>query len=209
MKKQISQRLFDILLAVILLIVLLPILLIALIISLWETKSFPIYSQVRGLTIDGKKFKIYKIRTVEKYPIGHETTDRKFLLSPGLAEKVPFLCRFLRLTGFDELPQVINVLKGEMSVIGPRPLDLFDLTYLKENYPELNNQREKLKCKGGILGLWQLFGNRELGAEDLLKWDIHYDNNHGFKQEIKILFSTLFYFLSVNKSKQDSIVKKS
>jgi lipopolysaccharide/colanic/teichoic acid biosynthesis glycosyltransferase len=208
MNQQNNHRFFDIIVAILLLIILLPVSFISIIISFIELKTSPFYTQRRGLTFDGKLFNIYKIRTVDENPKGHETIERKFLQSPGLVEKVPRICRILRITGFDELPQLINVLKGEMSIVGPRPLDLFDLQFMKDNHPELHKMRLELKSKPGILGLWQLYGKRELGAKNLLEWDLCYEKNKNVFLDIKILFNTLFHFLSINKSKEDSIFTK-
>lgn len=208
MKQQNTYRFFDVIVAILLLIILLPIILISIIISLIELRAFPFYTQRRGLTYDGKIFTIYKIRTVDENPIGHESIERNFLQSPSLVEKVPMFCKILRITGFDELPQLINVLKGEMSIVGPRPLDLFDLQFLKDHHPELNKMRMGLKSKSGILGLWQLYGKRELGAKNLLEWDLCYEKNMNIFLDVRIILNTLFHFLSINKSKEDSIFTK-
>jgi lipopolysaccharide/colanic/teichoic acid biosynthesis glycosyltransferase len=95
-----------------------------------------------------------------------------------------------------------------MSIVGPRPLDLFDLQFMKDNHPDLHKMRMELKSKPGILGLWQLYGKRELGAKNLLEWDLSYEKNKSVFLDIKILFDTLFNFLSINKSKEDSIFTK-
>ncbi len=83
---------------------------------------------------------------------------------PELGKNVSKLGLFLRRTGLDEIPQLINVIKGDMSFIGPRPLSFDDLAVIKKNYPGLYKLRAQLNIKPGITGYWQVFGNRELGV---------------------------------------------
>ena len=180
-------------------------LLTAFLISILETGIFPIFIQKRGLAIDGKLFKLFKIRTVKNDVKVNPVTGRKFLLSPGYKEKVPKYCKLIRQYGIDELPQLVNVIKGEMSLIGPRPLDLFDLKYLKEYFPEENKERGQLNSKPGILGMWQLLGRRTLGAEDLLYWDIFYEKNFSLLLDIKIVVQTFSLFSRAG-IKEDSIL---
>jgi len=200
----IIKRLSDIVISIFLLILLSPLLLTVLLISIIDTGTFPIFIQKRGLSFDGKLFNLLKIRTVKKNGKGNMETGRKFLLSPGYKEQVPKYCKLIRQYGIDELPQLVNVLKGEMSLIGPRPLDLFDLKYLKEYFPKENKERMQLNSKPGILGMWQLFGKRTLGAEDLLYWDKFYEANVFLLLDIKIVVQT-FSFLSGASIKEDSI----
>ncbi|MFA6597442.1 MAG: sugar transferase [Ignavibacteriaceae bacterium] len=199
------KRFSDIIISIFLLILLSPLLLTAFLISILETGAFPIFIQKRGLAVDGKLFKLFKIRTVKNEVKVNPVTGRKFLSSPGYKEKVPRYCKLIRQYGIDELPQLVNVIKGEMSLIGPRPLDLFDLKYLKEYFPEENKEREQLNSKPGILGLWQLFGRRTLGAEDLLYWDIFYEKKFSLLLDIKIIIQT-FSLFSRTGIKEDSIL---
>lgn len=198
------KRWNDIIISFFLLIVFSPILIVAFFISFFEIGAFPICVQKRGLALYGRLFKMYKIRTVKTGTIAKEDTGRKFLFSPGYKEKVPKLCKLIRQYGIDELPQLVNVIKGEMSLIGPRPLDLFDLKFLKENFPIQNEGRMKLSLKPGILGLWQLYGKRTLGAKDLLYWDDLYEERHSLLLDVKIIVQT-FSFLSGSGIKEDSI----
>jgi len=198
------KRLSEIIISVCLVIIFLPIILAALIISFIETGTNPIFIQLRGLSIDGKLFKLYKIRTVKPNANTNYITGRKFLLSPGYKEYVPKLSKIIRQFGIDELPQLFNVLKGEMSLIGPRPLDIFDLKYLKENFSIENDERKQLTSMPGILGLWQLFGKRSRGAEDLLYWDNYYEKEFSLLLDTKIIFETFSFYLRT-RIKEDSI----
>ena len=98
--------------------------------------------------------------------------------------------RFLRKTSLDELPQFINVLKGDMSLVGPRP----PLRYELENYGEWH--KERLKCKPGITGLWQVSAGRELTFDEMVSLDIKYIQNQSLWVDIKILFKTVWVVLS-------------
>lgn len=124
-----------------------------------------------------------------------------------MKEKVPPLCKFLRTFGVDELPQLINVIKGEMSLVGPRPLDHFDLDILKSDYPLSNFERSQLTGKPGIIGFWQIKGKRALGVENLLYWDKLYNEKQSLRYDLQIMFWGLAALSS--KQKEDSILSAS
>jgi len=180
----------DMALAVIILLIALPFALLVsaiLAVVLW---SSPLIVQERGITEENKVFKIYKFRTI-KTNAGREEKENNILYKPHLAEYVPLFCRWLRKSGLDELPQIINVLKGEMSLIGPRPLMISDLEILKQRYPEYYLLRNMIKVKPGITGLWQVFGRRDEGIENLLKLDMEYNREVSFSLDMKIFLSTI------------------
>jgi len=201
------KRLSEIIISVCLVIIFLPIILAALIISFIETGTNPIFIQLRGLSIDGKLFKLYKIRTIKPNVNVRFNAGRRFLLSPGYKEDVPKLSKIIRQLGIDELPQLINVIKGEMSLIGPRPLDIFDLEQLSELFPKENKKRSELTSKPGIIGMWQLYGKRIKGAEDLLYWDSIYEENFSFLFDIEIILETFIFYIKTRK-KEDSIFEQ-
>lgn len=159
---------------------------------------------MRGLTLDKPLFKIYKIRTIRESGSNAEDTGRRFLFSPGLREKVPQVCRKMRSFGLDELPQLFNIISGEMSLVGPRPLDTFDLEILKKNFPHYNKERSELISKPGIIGLWQINGSRSRGAENLLYWDKLYEKNKSLELDFDILFKGIV--ILYRKQKEDSIL---
>jgi lipopolysaccharide/colanic/teichoic acid biosynthesis glycosyltransferase len=97
----------------------------------------------------------------------------------------------MRKSGFDELPQIYNVLAGQMSMVGPRPLMIQDLETLKNEFQTHYKIRDTIKVKPGITGVWQLFGDRNLGAENLIGLDLFYVENQSFRLDLKIIGTTI------------------
>ncbi len=168
---------FDRLLALILILIFLPIMIIvALLIYLWDGRPI-IFTQPRPGK-DGKIFNIFKFRTMtnEKDKDGNLLPDEKRLKGIG---------KFIRSTSLDELPQLFNVLKGDMSFIGPRPL-------LVEYLP-LYNKRQKKRhdVKPGITGWAQINGRNAISWEEKFEYDVWYVKNQSFWLDMKILWLTL------------------
>ncbi len=182
----------DKVLAVIILAAALPFSLLTAIVLTLILKSTPLIVQERGITEENKVFKIYKFRTMKRQAeSSKEEKEKDILYKRYLAEYVPVFCRWLRKTGLDELPQIINVIKGEMSLIGPRPLMMSDLEILRKRYPEYYRVRGEIKVKPGITGLWQVYGRREEGIENLLHLDREYDREVSFGLDARIFLSTI------------------
>lgn len=181
----------DFILGIIILLITLPFTLLVSIILTLILNSSPLIIQKRGITEENNVFKIYKFKTIKPNGSRSQEGNENILYKPHLEEYVPAFCRWLRKRGLDELPQVINVLKGEMSLIGPRPLMISDLEILKHRYPEYYSLRNSLKVKPGITGLWQVFGNRDEGIENLLFLDVEYNRTVSFSLDKKILLSTI------------------
>jgi lipopolysaccharide/colanic/teichoic acid biosynthesis glycosyltransferase len=198
------KRIFDLVFGSILLIITLPLMLLFSIILYFEFKAFPIFKQERGLTIEKYRFNILKLRTIkpEGEEIAHKT-EADIFLKPQLKDRTSRFARWLRKSALDELPQLINVIKGEMSIIGPRPLMLRDLETMKEHTPELYRKRGELKYKPGISGLWQLFGNRSEGAIGLVALDSLYEKSASFIFDFKLMLYTSSIIISAKNS--DSI----
>jgi len=93
--------------------------------------------------------------------------------------------RFLRKTSLDELPQFVNVLKGEMSLVGPRP----PLTYEIDHYQEWHKRR--LTVKPGLSGLWQVSGRSTVPFDEMVMLDLYYIDNWSFTLDVKIILKTL------------------
>jgi lipopolysaccharide/colanic/teichoic acid biosynthesis glycosyltransferase len=94
--------------------------------------------------------------------------------------------RFLRRTSLDELPQLLNVLKGDMSLVGPRP----EMPFLVEGYSSLHRQR--LQVLPGITGLWQISADRDFHIHENIEYDLYYIRNRSFFVDLAIMFHTVF-----------------
>ena len=147
-----------------------------------------------------------KIKTVKTQKTIRRINSKNVFLKDELKENVPLICSILRRTGLDELPQLINIIKGEMNFIGPRPLPWDDVVFMNENEPMLHERRKAVKLKPGITGLWQLFGEKEKGIENLVELEEFYDKNKSFKLNFIILLNTLPKVLFAKH--QDSILGK-
>lgn len=195
----ILKSLLDLLIPAFLLLLLSPFILIIFLIVFLETKQNPIYKQVRALTLESKKFTIYKIRTLKSV---QKTTfnDSNILFKNYLSNRVTFIGKILRKTGLDEILQLLNVLKGEMSLIGPRPFSIHDLEIFKNNYNELYGRRRFIRVKPGISGYWQINGDRSLGLKNVVECDEYYQNNANIGLELMIIFKTILVMLSAKHS---------
>lgn len=176
------KRLADIIMSICAIIVLfVPMLIIALLISA-DSKGNPIYSQTR-LGKDQKPFKIYKFRSMiidaEKDGAQWATDDDPRVTDFG---------RTLRNTRLDELPQLFNILKGDMSFVGPRPerpefYDVFD-TYII-------GFRQRMLIKPGLTGYAQVNGGYDLKPEEKIVYDIEYIKNRSVKMDVKCILKTI------------------
>ena len=200
--RKVGKRLIDLSFGGILLFLSLPIIsLIAILIKVSD-EGCVIYKQ-RRLGLEGKEFTLYKFRTMK---VNGEKELKEFLeRNPEAAKeykkykkikgndpRVTTVGKFLRKFSLDELPQLFNVLKGDMSLVGPRP-------YLKEELfsSEVNGEeREKiLSVKPGITGLWQVSGRNELTFKERIRIDLKYVEKVSLKEDFKILLKTLFVVL--------------
>ena len=131
---------------------------------------------------DGKKFKPFKFRTMAK---GAITRGLKYTVSKDDA-RITKIGKFLRKWGIDELPQLINVLIGEMSLVGPRPT----FNYQTEKYSDF--QKKRLLAKPGITSWAVVHGRNLLSWEERIKYDVWYAENWSVSLDIKILFKTIY-----------------
>jgi exopolysaccharide production protein ExoY len=201
-----SKRFLDIILSVFILLFFAPILLCILAIVTYLTKASPIIVQKRKLTLEKKSINIWKIRTIieSKNFRNLESNTKKIFNKPEFEKFIPPFCRWLRKSGIDEIPQLINVIKGELSLVGPRPMLESDLKLMKENEPNIYRIRTFLKSKPGITGYWQLFGEREEGSKNLVTLDTFYEFNKSFLLDFKLILKTMVVMLGAKHS--DSIV---
>ncbi|MCM3094452.1 MULTISPECIES: sugar transferase [unclassified Cytobacillus] len=197
--QRIIKRCFDVFACIILLVLTSPIF-IALLIIIPLTSSGPaIYKQER-IGLNGKPYWIYKFRSMIQ--------DAEKISGPVLAEnndaRITAIGRFIRAIRLDELPQLLNVLKGEMSLIGPRPEREFFISQYKEKLPYYSY---RLSVKPGITGLAQVLAYYSTTAEDKLRFDLLYVRNYSFSLDMKILFQTLQVVLQRDRAR--GLVKNS
>jgi exopolysaccharide biosynthesis polyprenyl glycosylphosphotransferase len=152
----------------------------------------PIFFKQERCGLNGRRFMVYKFRTMladaekrqAKLGIYNESDGPVFKITKD-PRIIPYLGTFLRKIGFDELPQLINILKGEMSLVGPRP----PIPSEVENYDFW--QRRRLSMKPGITCLWQCSPKRnDIRFKDWMKLDLKYIDNWSLKLDFKILFKT-------------------
>ena len=186
------KRIADLALSAVLLVLLSPLVLLLAVIVGCETWSFPFFMQERGLTLERHRFRIVKLRTIKavSLPVRAGASWMVFK-KPFLEDVIPSFCARLRRTGLDELPQLWNILRGDMSFIGPRPLSLVDLEVIKNETPLLYERRNRLRSKPGLSGMWQLFGDRSLGTENLVALDTHYDRSRSFALDMTLMARTV------------------
>lgn len=196
----------DYLLAVIGLIIFFPFSLFYSLLIILLYRANPIYLQKRS--IDGNNYlTIYKLKTIKDNAIVKNADNISFY-KIVTEDSFYFLGRFMRMTGIDEIPQLINVLKGEMSIIGPRPLMKNDLELIKSNNPSLLIKRSRIKAKPGISGFWQLYRNCQMDFEELVDMDIYYDQNLSWELDFHLLLKTSFNVITVSHSDTLQSLKK-
>lgn len=205
------KRLFDIsLTSIILLTAAIPMLVLAILVKITDPKGPIIYKHPR-VTRYGKKFYIYKFRSMKWKYSTHRPGDKasrdqvqifKEMGREDLVEewqemqkvkhdpRITIVGKFIRKTSLDELPQLINVLQGKLSLIGPRAITQTELKRYK------TSQSQFLSVKPGITGLWQVSGRSNLSYEDRVKLDVYYIQNWSLWLDIKILFKTIGVVLS-------------
>ncbi|MBM7096831.1 sugar transferase [Bacillus sp. H-16] len=193
------KRVCDLVASASLLIILSPVLLItAIVVKLEDPKGSVIYSQER-FGKDNKPFTIYKFRSMIE---GAESKT-----GPVLAveddDRITKVGRFMRATRLDELPQLFNVLKGDMSLVGPRPERGFFIKQLSKKHYHYGYRN---KVKPGITGYAQIMGKYSTEVDDKLRFDLYYIRNYSFWLDIVILLKTFLVLL--DKSKAEGTEKK-
>ena len=186
------KRLIDIIGSIIGLILLSPVLLIVAIVIKLDSKGPIVFGHTRK-GLGGKDIKVYKFRTM--YQNSQEIFDnftkeqKEEFYKNFKLENDPRITKvgdFLRKTSIDELPQLINVLKGDMSLVGPRPS-------LPKEVDEFENwMLRRLDVKPGLTCYWQVSGRNNIDFEDWMKLDIKYVEERSFLLDIKLIFKTVF-----------------
>ena len=191
---EIIKRSIDVVGAFMGLIILSPILIIVAMIIKIESRGPIIFSQIR-VGLNGKEFKMYKFRSMvenaEELKSGLESKNE--MSGPMFKIKddprITRIGKFIRKTSIDELPQLINVIKGEMSLVGPRP----SLPNEVKEFEEW--MHERLTVKPGLTCYWQVSGRNNIDFEDWMKLDIKYVRERNIFIDIKLIFRTAIMLL--------------
>lgn len=210
------KRVMDVILATVLLLLLLPLMVLISILIKLDTPGPIIFKQERvgsrrrpngqGTIWEVRNFCFYKFRSmlqnadpalheayIQAYVEGHvessDTSQSKFKLSDD--PRVTRVGRILRETSMDELPQLIHVLRGEMSLVGPRPVPEYEVAAYREVW-----HYGRLAALPGITGLWQVKGRGQVPFEEMIRLDLEYVRHQSLWLDIKILFLTIPTVLS-------------
>ena len=198
-----GKRILDLVICFSSLIILLPFMAMISIVIVLNSPGSPIFIQER-VGKNGRRFRMYKFRTMQRNynseadrefmqayiagKIDEDTVDNE-VFKPNNHAKITRIGKVLRITSLDELPQIVNILKGEMSLIGPRP----NVPWEVEKYLDWHCKR--LKVLPGITGLAQIRGRSSLTFDDLVRHDLEYIDNFSFKQDLSIIWSTVLMVL--------------
>ena len=178
------KRITDIIISSISLVISAPIFLISAIFIKLESKG-PVFFLHERTGLYGKPFKMIKFRGM---------IDNALSFGPGITQKddprITKVGKFLRRTSIDELPQLINVLKGEMSIIGPRP----EIISITSQYTE--SQKRVFDFVPGITGISQINGRQTLTPEQRTQMELSYYSNETFLEDLKIFFITFWVIIS-------------
>lgn len=192
------KRMIDIFGSIVGLIILAPLfLIVALAIKKEEKDGSVFFSQIR-IGKDGNEFRMYKFRSMcmnAEDKLIHllelnEVEGAMFKIKND--PRVTRIGRFIRKTSIDELPQLLNVLQGNMSLVGPRP----PLVREVENYSTYDKQR--LLVKPGCTGVWQISGRNDVGFDDMVELDVRYIRNLKILNDIKIILKTAWIMIKPN-----------
>lgn len=176
---RITKRFMDLSVSSILFLLLFPLMSVIYILQLTGKNGSPIFAQKR-VGFKGKEFTLYKFRTMkpdsDEYEVAPISMDDSRITTMG---------KFLRRTSLDELPQLFNVIRNDMSLVGPRP----EMPFIVERYTSW--QRHRLDVKPGLTGMWQIMGRKELPLHDNLEYDYYYIRNQSLMLDFAILLRTV------------------
>ena len=175
------KRAFDVLASAAALVVLSPLMVVVGVLVRLKLRATPIFAQVRP-GLHGQPFTLYKFRTMSN------ARDAQGSLLPD-AQRLGAFGRFLRSTSLDELPELFNILRGDMSLVGPRPLLMH---YLALYTPE---QRRRQSVRPGLTGWAQVHGRNAITWEQRLALDVWYVDHHSLRLDLRILGKTVLYVL--------------
>lgn len=177
----ITKRMFDLILSSLLLVALGPLLLLIALLVRLDSPGPALFIQKR-VGRNGELFNIYKFRSMY-------ASTPKYDFSPMRSNdpRITRIGRFIRRTSLDELPQLINVILGNMSLVGPRP----EMPFIVQDH--ISKHKQRVQVTPGITGLWQLSADRAFPIHENVQYDLYYIRNRGFFLDIAILIHTLFF----------------
>jgi len=184
------KRMVDLVVSITLLLLLWPLFLIVAILIKLDSPG-PVVFRSRRAGKDGNPFIMYKFRSMRTdaetalSQIAHLNKAAPYMIKIENDPRVTRIGRFLRNSGIDELPQLVNVIRGEMSLIGPRPQE-FDKVVLYTPY-----QRRRLEVRPGITGLWQVKARHSPSFDERVQWDLLYIDNNSLWLDMKIVLWTI------------------
>ena len=209
--QRIIKRLMDLLISLLLLVVASPImLLVALAIKLED--GGPVFYKQARMSFDNKVFQILKFRSM----IVNAEKEGKSIPATGEDPRITKVGKIIRACRVDELPQILNILKGDMSIVGPRPERIEHVRAYSEEIPEFDY---RLKVKGGLTGYAQIYGKYNTSAYDKLRLDLMYIENYSIFLDIKLIIMTLrillkkestegFDVAAENEKKKEELIKE-
>lgn len=184
---EVIKRLIDILVSSVTLLLFLPLILFVIILIRMESRGPVLFGQKR-VGKDGRIFPLYKFRSMAK--------DAEKYTGPVMAKsddkRITKLGRILRKTRFDEIPQLVNVLKGDMSLVGPRPERPFFVERFKKQIP---GYVQRLQVRPGVTGLAQVHSRYDISARSKLRYDLLYVRNHSLFLDLEIILRTIWVVL--------------
>ena len=189
MEQRIVKRLTDLAVAIVGLVITSPIMLGCAIAIKLDDHGKVMYKQKR-LTKYGRVFEVYKFRTMKEENSIHKSVTEN-------DDRITRVGRVLRKFRIDELPQLINILNGDMTVVGPRPEMLENVEKYTEELPEFSY---RLRMKAGLTGLAQISGKYNTSPKDKLVMDLMYIENYSIWQDFKLIFQTITVFFKASES---------
>ena len=192
---KIIKRIIDIIGALVGCIILLPLTVCIWIANIIAKDNGPVFYVQKRIGKNGKVFTMYKFRSMvvnadkklKRYLLDNPEANEEFKTYRKLKDdpRITKVGKFIRKTSLDEFPQFINVLKGEMSLVGPRPYLPREKRAMKKAYKEIT------KVKPGLTGPWQVNGRSEISLEDRMNMDIEYIKNESALTDLKFLLKTV------------------
>ena len=182
-EQKLVKRFMDIIISLVMLIITSPFMLItAVAIKLYD--GGPVFFRQKRCTINGREFYIHKFRSM----IVNAEKDGEVIPATEDDDRITPVGKVIRKTRLDELPQFIDILKGDMSVVGPRPERVEHVEMYTREIPEFSY---RLKVKGGLTGYAQIYGKYNTTAYDKLKLDLMYIQNYSFLLDLKLIIMTV------------------